>query len=160
MDRIADAYLRFEERDRQAFWETSHYLPIAVQRDADPAVNQYHEERRTRRTRLRDRWRRLLRDTLPVMRDIWTNLDLLLLKIPVHLRDSVHWYPGVVSRTVNAGDPAQQQCEPTDLRTALIEADTDDPWRNQYRDRPQDHSAWPIPRLRNKFYPNIGIHQP
>ncbi|EGZ10298.1 hypothetical protein PHYSODRAFT_338963 [Phytophthora sojae] len=135
LGRIADAYLRFEERNRQALWEATHHLPITgTQRDADPVGDQYYQERRTRRIRVGDRWRRLLRDVLPVMRDMWADLDLLLdpffLHIPVHLRDFGTWYPGVTP-------------------TILGETST-----------AQDHPARQIPRLRNKFNPNVGAQQP
>ncbi|EGZ15257.1 hypothetical protein PHYSODRAFT_333523 [Phytophthora sojae] len=165
LDRIAAAYLQFEEQNRQAFWETTHYLPITGAQRRDQIVKRYHRDRRARRIRLGDRWRRLLVDMLPMMREMWADVDLLLdpffLQIPVRQRDAVTWYPGVVSRAANIGNPTQHHGEPTDLRTALIEADTHDPWRNQYRAHPQDHPAQRIPRLRNKFNPNVSAqHQP
>ncbi|EGZ26991.1 hypothetical protein PHYSODRAFT_257355 [Phytophthora sojae] len=165
LGRIATAYLQFDEQNRQAFWETTYYLPITAAQRRDQIVERYHRDRRARRIRLDDRWRRLLVDMLPMMREMWADVDLLLdpffLQIPVRQRDAVTWYPGVVSRAANVVNPTQHQGEPTDLRTALIEADTHDPWRNQYRAHPQDHPAQRIPRLRNKFNPNVGAqHQP
>ncbi|EGZ08997.1 hypothetical protein PHYSODRAFT_525622, partial [Phytophthora sojae] len=134
-------YLQLEAQHRQAFWETTLYLPITAAQRRDPIVEQYHRDRRAQRIRLGDWWRRLLDAMLPMMREMWADVDLLLdpffLQIPVRQRDA-------------------HQGKPTDLRTALIEADTHDPWRNQYRDHPQDHPAQRIPRLRNKFNPNVA----
>ncbi|EGZ07772.1 hypothetical protein PHYSODRAFT_340814 [Phytophthora sojae] len=165
LGRIATAYLPFEEQNRQAFWETTHYLPITGAQRWDQIVERYHRDRRARRICLGDRWRRLLVDMLPMMREMWADVDLLLgpffLQIPVRQRDAVTWYPGVVSRAAIIGNPTQHHAEPTDLRTALIEADTHVPWRNQYRAHPQIHPAQRIPRLRNKFNPNVSAqHQP
>ncbi|EGZ11193.1 hypothetical protein PHYSODRAFT_337939 [Phytophthora sojae] len=136
-----DEELPAEDQHRQAFWETTHYLPITAAQRRDPIVEQYHRDRRARRIRLGDRWRRLFDAMLPMMRKMWADVDLMLdlffLQIPVRQRDAVTWYP------------------------ALIEADTHDPWRNQYRDHRQDHPAQRIPRLRNKFNPNVGAqYQP
>ncbi|GMF51099.1 unnamed protein product [Phytophthora fragariaefolia] len=79
LGRIAEAYLAFEERHLQAFWVTTHYLPITrVHRQSDAGLDRYYNERRQRRINLGERWRHLLTDFLAMMREQWADVDLLL----------------------------------------------------------------------------------
>ncbi|KAE9266189.1 hypothetical protein PF001_g30581, partial [Phytophthora fragariae] len=164
LGRIADAYLAYEDLQLWTYWETTHYLPITrPQRAADPLLEQYHAARHHRRIAAGERWRHLLRDMLPMFREQWADVDLLLDPFFLHLptiQDEITWYPGIISRAANAGNPAQHQGEPNDLLEALVEADTHDHWRNHYRDRPQDHPARRIGRLVAKFNPATGSQPP
>ncbi|KAE8908156.1 hypothetical protein PF003_g7787 [Phytophthora fragariae] len=98
-----------------------------------------------------------------MFREQWADVDLLLDPFFLHLptiQGEITWYPGIVSRAANTGNPAQHQGEPNDLLEALVEADTHDHWRNHYRDRPQDHPAGWIGRLVAKFNPATGSQPP
>ncbi|KAG6942253.1 hypothetical protein JG688_00018233 [Phytophthora aleatoria] len=112
-----------------------------------------------RRIRAGERWREIITALLPVMREGWADVDLLLDPFFLHLlndADRVRWYPEATSRAQNVGDPNQHQGEPHNLLAALTECDTSDPWRNHCRDRPQAHPARRIGRLPNKFNPPGG----
>ncbi|KAE8956839.1 hypothetical protein PF007_g29596 [Phytophthora fragariae] len=56
-----------------------------------------------------------------MFREQWADVDLLLDPFFLHLptiQDEITWYPGIVSRAANAGNPAQHQGEPNGLLEA------------------------------------------
>ncbi|KAJ8533352.1 hypothetical protein ON010_g13901 [Phytophthora cinnamomi] len=110
---IATLYLTFEQQNLQAFRETTHYLPITgPQLPQDAVIDGYHHDRRQQRINVGERWRRLPADILPMMREQWANIDLLLDPFFLHLpapHDTVTWFPGVASRAANAGTKASRR---------------------------------------------------
>ncbi|OWZ11284.1 hypothetical protein PHMEG_00015721 [Phytophthora megakarya] len=131
--RIAVSYARLESDHLEAYWESTHYLEITkAMCTSDLDLLQYHLDRRQRRIRVGDPWRKLLVSCLPMMWNLWADNDLLLDPFFLHL-------------------PTER--EPRGLITALVECDQDDPWRNHFRDRPTDHPSLRIPRHANKFNP-------
>ncbi|OWY90509.1 hypothetical protein PHMEG_00041339, partial [Phytophthora megakarya] len=116
----------------------------------------YHADRRKRRMRAGENWRKLLGDMVVMMRAKWADVDLLLDPYFLHLptkQDRVRWYPGSVSRAANLAQPTANIPEPIDLITALFECDQADTWRNHYRDPGSVHPSRNIPRLVQKFNP-------
>ncbi|OWY97872.1 hypothetical protein PHMEG_00031492, partial [Phytophthora megakarya] len=84
--RIAVSYAALKEDHLIAYWESTHYLEITkamLASDSDLFV--YHQDRRQRRIRVGDRWRKLLGACLPMMRSQWTDIDLLLDPYFLHL---------------------------------------------------------------------------
>ncbi|OWZ17070.1 hypothetical protein PHMEG_0009040 [Phytophthora megakarya] len=155
--RIAVSYAGLEADHLQAYWKSTHYLEITkVMYASDSDLHNYHHDRRQRRIRVGDRWRKPLGACLPMMRNQWDDIDLLLDPYVLHLptpQDRIRWYPGSVSSTANLTQPAANFPEPTDLITALFECDHANLWRNHFRDQPTDHPSLQIPRLVYKFNP-------
>ncbi|OWZ07060.1 hypothetical protein PHMEG_00020600, partial [Phytophthora megakarya] len=153
--RIAVSYVALEEDPMIAYWESTHYLEItSVMAAADSDLFTYHQDRRQRRIRAGESWRKLLGDVVLMMSAQWADIDILLDPYLLHLptkQDRVRWYPGPVSRAANLTQPTANLPEPTDLITVLFECDQEDPWRNHYRDPGSAHSSLSIPRLVNKF---------
>ncbi|OWY90429.1 hypothetical protein PHMEG_00041447, partial [Phytophthora megakarya] len=121
-----------------AYWESTHYLEITTaMANADSDLFTYHANRRKRRMRVGESWRKLMGDMVVMMRAKWADVDLLLDPYFLHLptkQDRVRWYPGSVSRAANLAQPTANLPEPIDLITALFECDQADPWRNHFRD--------------------------
>ncbi|OWZ00565.1 hypothetical protein PHMEG_00028212 [Phytophthora megakarya] len=155
--RIAVGYAALEEDHMITYWESTHYLQITTaMANADPDLFAYHADRRQRRIRAGESWRKLLGDVVLMMRAKWVDIDILLDPYFLHLptkQDRVRWYPGSVSRAANLGQPTANLPEPIDLITALFECDQADPWRNHFRDPISAHPSLQIPRLMNKFNP-------
>ncbi|OWY99391.1 hypothetical protein PHMEG_00029609, partial [Phytophthora megakarya] len=77
--RIAEAHLI-------AYWESTHYLEITkATLAADLDLFVYRQNRRQRRIRVGDRWRKLLGACLPMMKCQWAHIDLLLDPYFLHL---------------------------------------------------------------------------
>ncbi|OWY90332.1 hypothetical protein PHMEG_00041582, partial [Phytophthora megakarya] len=137
------------------YWESTHYLEITTaMAKADADLFTYHDDRRLRRMRVGESWRKLLGDMVVMMRAKWADVDLLLDPYFLHLpakQGRVRWYPGSVSRAANLAQPTANLPEPIDLITALFECDQADPWRNHFRDPGSVHPSRSIPRLVNKF---------
>ncbi|KAG7378296.1 hypothetical protein PHYPSEUDO_010284 [Phytophthora pseudosyringae] len=106
LGQIAGAYLDLDRRHLQAFWESTHYLPITADQWADDAVvDQYHQARHHRRILVGEEWRALLRQFPLMMRQQWADRDLLLDPFYLHLptvHDANIWYPGLTSRAATA----------------------------------------------------------
>ncbi|OWY97991.1 hypothetical protein PHMEG_00031355 [Phytophthora megakarya] len=155
--RIAVAYAALEGGHMIVYWESTHYLEItSVIADADSDLFTYHQDRRQRRIRAGESWRKLLGDVVLMMRAKWADIDILLDPYFLHLptkQDRVRWYPGSVSRAANLAQPTANLPEPIDLITALFECDQADHWRNHYRDPGSVHPSRNIPPLVNKFNP-------
>ncbi|OWY94536.1 LOW QUALITY PROTEIN: hypothetical protein PHMEG_00035701 [Phytophthora megakarya] len=115
--RIAVAYAALEEVHMIAYWESSHYLEItSVMAAADSDLFTYHQDRRQRRIRAGESWRKLLGDMVVMMMAKWADVDLLLDPYFLHLptkQDRVRWYPGSVSRAANLAQPTANLPEPT-----------------------------------------------
>ncbi|GMF38650.1 unnamed protein product [Phytophthora fragariaefolia] len=123
---LIQAYRDFETSALMSYWESTHSFPIP-----DSAVR-------------RDPWL-----------GGWCDLDIMLDPFFLHFSkrvETVTWYPGVDSRQANLSGPNLHHPEPTDLLEALDECNTEDPWRNHYRDTPQYHPARQIARIPAKFY--------
>ncbi|RLN98605.1 hypothetical protein BBJ28_00025123, partial [Nothophytophthora sp. Chile5] len=127
MGDLAEAYSRFEDSYRQAYWESTHYLQITgAMRQTDPALDAYCGERKQRRSHAGGRWKKILAMTLRLMGERHCDLDLLLdpffLQFPA-LGESGFWYPGI-----------EDGADPATLLDALAISDAADPWRNHHRD--------------------------
>ncbi|OWZ17319.1 hypothetical protein PHMEG_0008755 [Phytophthora megakarya] len=155
--RIAVSYAGPEEDHLIAYWESAHYLEITkAMLASDPDLFVYHQDRRQRRIRVGDRWRKLLGACLPMMRSQWADIDLLLDPYFLHLpmpQDRARWFPGSVSRATNLAQPTANLPESTDLITAQFECDQADPWHNHFGNPGTAHPSLQIPRLANKFNP-------
>ncbi|RLN71695.1 hypothetical protein BBJ28_00026582, partial [Nothophytophthora sp. Chile5] len=146
MGDLAEAYSRFEDSYRQAYWESTHYLQITgAMRQADPALDAYCGERKQRRSHAGGRWKKILAMILRLMGERHCDLDLLLdpffLQFPA-LGESGFWYPGI-----------EDGADPATLLDALAISDAADPWRNHHRDAMADHPSMDILRLEDKFVP-------
>ncbi|RLN37009.1 hypothetical protein BBJ28_00021566, partial [Nothophytophthora sp. Chile5] len=146
MGDLAEAYCRLEDTYRQAYWESTHYLPITgAMRQADPTLDAYRGERKQRRSHAGGRWKKILAMILRLMRDHLCDLDLLLgpffLQFPA-LSESGFWYPGI-----------EDGADPATLLDALVISGAADPWRNHHRDAMADHPSMDILRLEDKFVP-------
>ncbi|KAE9201565.1 hypothetical protein PF004_g18682 [Phytophthora fragariae] len=112
-------------------------------------------ERNNRRSHAGNRWKAFLELLILAMREGWSNLDLLLDPFFLHFpkrSETVTWFPGLTARQANLADPDLHRREPADLLAALDEDNSVDPWRNHYRDLPQQHPANSLPRLTDKFF--------
>ncbi|OWZ08873.1 hypothetical protein PHMEG_00018518 [Phytophthora megakarya] len=122
--RIAVSYAALEEDHLIAYWESTHYLEITkAMAAADHDLLVYHQDRRQRRIRAGESWRRMLGEVVLMMRAQWADIDVLLDPYFLHLpttRDWLRWYPGSVSRATNLAQPTANLPEPTDL---LFECD-------------------------------------
>ncbi|OWZ01596.1 hypothetical protein PHMEG_00026981 [Phytophthora megakarya] len=147
--RIAVAYAALDEDHMIAYWESTHYFEITTaMANADTDLFTYHADRRKRRMRVGESWRKLLGDMVVMMRAKWADVDLLLDPYFLHLPTKQHRdrCPGrLISHS--------HLPEPIDLITALFECDQADPWRNHFRDLGSVHPSRNIPRLVNKFNP-------
>ncbi|RLN65217.1 hypothetical protein BBJ28_00019694 [Nothophytophthora sp. Chile5] len=146
MGDLAEAYGRLEDTYRQAYWESTHYLPITgAMRQADPVLDAYCGERKQRRSHASGRWKKILAMILRLMREHLCDLDLLLdpffLQFPA-LGESGSWYPGI-----------EDGADPATLLDALVISDAADSWRNHHRDAMADHPSMDILRLEDKFVP-------
>ncbi|OWZ13984.1 hypothetical protein PHMEG_00012606 [Phytophthora megakarya] len=136
--RIAVSYAGLEEDNLIAYWELTHYLESTkAMLASDPDRFIYHQDRRQRRIRVGDCWRKLLGTCLPIMRTQWADIDLLLNPYFLHL-------------------PTPQD-RPTDLITALFGCDQVDPGRNHFCDPGTAHPSLQIPRLANNFNPPAAL---
>ncbi|GMF34493.1 unnamed protein product [Phytophthora fragariaefolia] len=139
-----------------SYWESTHSFPImdpAVRRE--PWLGVYRKERNNRRSHAGRRWKAVLELLIVATREGWCDLDILLDPFFLHFpkrAEMLTWYPGVDSHQANLSDPNLHRPEPTDLLEALDECNAEDPWRNHYRDTPQDHPARQITRIPAKFY--------
>ncbi|GMF41601.1 unnamed protein product [Phytophthora fragariaefolia] len=76
---LVTAYIAFEDEHRQAYWESSHAIPISpAMRDATPALAQYYTARMQRRARVGARWKSFLRQILRGMVAGHWDIDILL----------------------------------------------------------------------------------
>ncbi|GMF29422.1 unnamed protein product [Phytophthora fragariaefolia] len=153
---LIQAYRDFETSALISYWESTHSFPIpdsAVRRD--PWLGVYHKERNNRRSHAGRRWKAILELLIIAMGEGWCDFDILLGPFFLHFPkrvETVTWYHGVDSRQANLSDPNLHHPEPTDLWEALDECNTEDIWRNHYRDMPQYHPARQIARIPAKFY--------
>ncbi|KAE9323574.1 hypothetical protein PF008_g17316 [Phytophthora fragariae] len=140
----------------QSYWEATHSFvirPAMVTRH--PWLGVYKKERNNRHSHAGAYWKAFLEMFILAMREGWCDLDLLLDPFFLHFPKrsaTVKWYPGLVSRQANLQDPNLHRAEPTDLLEALDEANSADPWRNHFRDTPDQHPARSIARLESKFF--------
>ncbi|OWZ04124.1 LOW QUALITY PROTEIN: hypothetical protein PHMEG_00024029 [Phytophthora megakarya] len=180
--RITVGYAALEEDNMITYWESTHYLKITTAMTcADADLFTYHADRRQRRIRAGESWRKLLGDVVLMMRAMWADIDILLDPYFLHLptkQDRARWYPGSVSRAANLAQPKANLPEPIALITARIglpgcqsrateseppradrldhgPCDQADPWRNHFRDPGSVHPSRNIPRLVNKFNPPV-----
>ncbi|KAE8879106.1 hypothetical protein PF007_g21704 [Phytophthora fragariae] len=115
----------------------------------------YKKERNNRRSHAGAHWKAFLEIFILAMREGWCDLDLLLDPFFLHFpkrSETVIWFPGLASRQANLRDPNLHRAEPTDLLEALDEANSEDPWRNHFRDTPERHPACSISRLKDKVF--------
>uniref|UniRef100_H3GZT1 Uncharacterized protein n=1 Tax=Phytophthora ramorum TaxID=164328 RepID=H3GZT1_PHYRM len=159
LGQFAREYLVHETRDLQTYWESTHSFPISKAKcSANPWLARYRKSRSNRRGHAGTRWKHVLWLLILAMRDGWCDLDVLLdiyfLHFPTR-SEKVTWYPGVVSRLAKLANPLVSQDEPTTLLEALDECNEADPWRNHFRDSPQDHPAYRLTRIAGKF---LGVH--
>ncbi|KAE9319648.1 hypothetical protein PF008_g18218 [Phytophthora fragariae] len=120
-----------------------------------PWLAVYRKERNNRRSHAGNRWKAFLEVLIVAMREGWCNLDLLLDPFFLHFpkrSETVTWFPGLTARQANLADPTLHRHEPVDLLAALGEDNSADPWRNHFRDLPQQHPANSISRLTDKFF--------
>ncbi|KAE9095823.1 hypothetical protein PF010_g16563 [Phytophthora fragariae] len=149
-------YSSHEPESLQSYWEFTHSFPIMhtmVKRHPWLAV--YRKERNNRRSHAGNRWKVFLKFLILAMREGWCDLDLLLDPFFPHFPKrsvTVTWFPGLTARQANLADPTLNRREPVGLLAALDEGNSADPWRNHYRDLPQQHPANSIPRLTDKFF--------
>ncbi|KAE8987101.1 hypothetical protein PR001_g22424, partial [Phytophthora rubi] len=140
----------------QSYWEATHYFVITPAMIArHPWLGVYKKERNNRRSRAGAYWKAFLEIFIPAMREGWCDLDLLLDPFFLHFpkrSETVTWYPGLASRQANLRDPNLHRAEPTDLLEALDETNSADPWRNHFRDTPDQHPACSNSRLKDKFF--------
>ncbi|POM62668.1 hypothetical protein PHPALM_28137 [Phytophthora palmivora] len=85
-------YLEYEEKHLQAFWESSHFLPISDDMcSADATLTAYHGNSRQRRSRAGAAWKQFLqRHLIPVLRQQRCDLDVLLDPFFLHFPKSRH----------------------------------------------------------------------
>ncbi|KAE9260180.1 hypothetical protein PR003_g34476 [Phytophthora rubi] len=120
-----------------------------------PWLATYKKGRNNRRSHAGAHWKAFLEIFILAMREGWCDLDLLLDPFFLHFpkrSETATWYPGLASRQANLRDPNLHRAEPTDLLEALDEANSEDPWRNHFRDTPDQHPARSISRLKDKFF--------
>ena len=144
---LADIYLEYEDRHRQALWEAIHFLYISRElRKEYPELAQFCQQRKQRRSRSGPRWKTILRVILQGMIEGHCDLDILLdpyfLHFPVYA-EVRPWYPGLDCKQKNIPN----------LITALSLLDSAEPWRNQYRSSIADHPGSSLARLSSKFFP-------
>ncbi|KAG7394943.1 hypothetical protein PHYBOEH_004425 [Phytophthora boehmeriae] len=144
---IVESYLDYERAHLQAYWESTHFLPITPDMYVDDAsLRLYHSERKQRRARAGTAWRAFLQLVMSSLRARDFDLDLLLDPFFLHFpmrKECKYWYPGI-----EIPDKTQW---PATLREALEVTHLHDPWRNHYRDHAQAHPAESVARLRGKF---------
>ncbi|KAE8968208.1 hypothetical protein PR002_g27831 [Phytophthora rubi] len=140
----------------QSYWESTHSFVITpTMMKQHPWLAIYKKERNNRRSHAGAHWKAFLEIFILAMREGWCDLDLLLGPFFLHFpkrSETVMWYPGLASRQANLRDPNLHRAEPTDLLEALDEANSEDPWRNHFRDTPDWHPACSISRLKDKFF--------
>ncbi|KAE8877325.1 hypothetical protein PF003_g38610 [Phytophthora fragariae] len=140
----------------QSYWEATHSFVITPAMITNhPWLGVYKKERNNRRSHAGAHWKAFLEIFILAMREGWCDLDLLLDPFFLHFpkrSETVTWYPGLASRQANLQDPNLHRAEPTDLLEALDEANSADPWRNHFRDTPDQHPARSIARLESKFF--------
>ncbi|OWY96745.1 hypothetical protein PHMEG_00032910, partial [Phytophthora megakarya] len=84
--RITVAYAALEEDHMIAYWESTHYLEItSVMTDADSDLFTYHQDRRQRRIRAGESWRKLLGEVVLMLRAKWADIDILPDPYSLHL---------------------------------------------------------------------------
>ena len=143
--KLFDLYHEFEDRDRQVLWEATHVLPlIRAQRERDPDLETFAQERKQRRSRSGFRWKAILKFLLQGMIEGHCDLNIFLDSFFKHFPRSNErrmWYPGLGTKHFN----------PPNLATALYQSDAVAPWRNQYRAAIAHHPGSSLPRLVGKF---------
>ncbi|OWZ07448.1 hypothetical protein PHMEG_00020153 [Phytophthora megakarya] len=124
---------------------------------AEPDLFVYHQDRRQRRIRVGDHWRKLLGACIQMMRGQWADIDLLLDPYFLHLptpQDRVRWYPGSVSRAANLARPTANIPEPTDLITVLFDWGrlvVSYPLHQKFSVDPTESRLLPTPHIRDPF---------
>ncbi|KAE8978257.1 hypothetical protein PR001_g24897 [Phytophthora rubi] len=140
----------------QSYWESTHSFVITpTMVKQHPWLAIYKKERNNRRSHAGAHWKAFLEIFILAMREGWCDLDLLLDPFFLHFpkrSETVMWYPGLASGQANLRDPNLHRAEPTDLLEALDEVNSEDPWRNHFRDTPEKHPACSISRLKDKFF--------
>ncbi|KAE8909729.1 hypothetical protein PF005_g22222 [Phytophthora fragariae] len=149
-------YSSHEAESLQSYWESTHSFPIThAMVKEHPWLAVYRKERNNRRSHAGNRWKAFLELLILAMREGWCDLDLLLDPFFLHFpkrSETVTWFPGLTTRQANLEYPTLHRREPVDLLAALDEGNSADPWRNHYRDLPQQHPANSISRLTDKFF--------
>ena len=142
-----ETYRAYEDRPRQTLWESTHVLPISSrQRQENPALAEFCEARRQRRSRSGHSSKFVLRFILQGMIDGYCDLDILLDPLFSHFpasSEKILWYPGLECKTTKIPN----------LMTALSLADSVEPWRNLYRSAIAKHPGSLITRISGKFFP-------
>ncbi|KAE9340800.1 hypothetical protein PR003_g10312 [Phytophthora rubi] len=145
-----------EAESLQSYWESTHSFSIThAMVKKHPWLAVYCKERNNRRSHAGNRWKAFLELLILAMREGWCDLDLLLDPFFLHFpkrSETVTWFPGLAARQANLADPNLHRREPVDLLAALDEDNSVDPWRNHYRDLPQQHPANSLSRLTDKFF--------
>ena len=146
-DQLASLYLEFEDRNRQALWESTHAIFLSSeQRASDPELDQLWKQRKQRRSRAGPRWKAILRFILQGMIAGHCDLDILLDPFFLHFpsfKEVSPWYPGF-------------GCGPKgipNLISALPLLDAAEPWRSQYSSSIAAYPGSSIVRLPGKFFP-------
>ncbi|KAE9355068.1 hypothetical protein PF008_g4247 [Phytophthora fragariae] len=150
-------YSSHEAESLQSYWESStHSFSIThAMVKKHPRLAVYRKERNNRRSHAGNRWKAFIELLILAMREGWCDLDLLLDPFFLHFpkrSETVTWFPGLTTRQANLANPNLHRREPADLLAALDEDNSVDPWRNHYRDLPQQHPANSLSRLTDKFF--------
>ena len=121
---LVETYRAFEDRHQEALWESIYVLPISSrQRQADPELAIFDEERRQRRSQIGPRWKTIIRFILQGMIEGHCDLDIRLDPFILHFPSSsekVLWCSGLGCKMTKIPN----------LITALSLADSAEPWRN------------------------------